>query len=329
MSILLMMWLVSCNAMAQKAMEKGLATINRATAEAHIRFLAADELRGRYAGTAEGRVAANYIASQLQQMGVAPLLESYFQPFDACCMETRQGFRWETHPDSVARLTDVAYLRCSMRNVLGVIPGRRTDEYVVIGAHYDHIGIAHGQKADSICNGADDNASGVSAVLQLARAFVASGVQPERTVVFAFWDGEELGLLGSKYFVRCHDKGKKLCAYLNYDMIGRNHFPDRPWHVVYFYTESHPAFGDWLRTAIKKFGLRLEPDYRPWDKPVGGSDNASFALIDVPVIWYHTDGHPDYHRPGDHAERINWEKVVDITKASFLNAWRMANDAEY
>lgn len=325
-----MLVLLVCHAMGQKAMEKGLATIDRNAAEAHVRFLATDELGGREAGSPGGRVAANYIASQLQQMGVAPLLPGgYFQPFEAYCVERQQKGRWEVHPDSLERLAGTTHRKRSMRNVLGVIPGHRTDEYVVVGAHYDHLGTDPLLEGDAIYNGADDNASGVSAVLQLARAFVASGSRPERTVVFAFWDGEELGLLGSRYFVQTHDSGKRLCAYLNYDMIGRNKYPDRPWHVVYFYTEAHPAFGEWLRTDIRKYGLRLEPDYRPWDKPVGGSDNASFARLGVPVIWYHTDGHPDYHQPGDHAERINWEKLVDITKASYMNAWRMANESDY
>ena len=328
--MVLMLVLITCHAVAQKAINKGLATINRPVAEAHIGFLAADELKGRFAGTAGGRVAANYIVSQLQQIGVDPLIDGrYFQPFDACCIKSLYGFRWEVHPDSVARLADVAHLKRSMRNVLGVIQGKRSDEYVVIGAHYDHIGIAYGQKKDSICNGADDNASGVSAVLQLARAFVASGQKLERTIVFAFWDGEELGLLGSKYFVSNHDFGKNICAYLNYDMIGRNKYPERPWHVVYFYTEAHPDFGKWLSSDIKKYKLHLEPDYCPKDKLVGGSDNASFALRNVPVIWYHTDGHPDYHQPTDHSDRINYDKLVEITKASFLAAWRLANDSEY
>lgn len=319
-----------CSVVAQKDMERGLATINRATAEAHIGFLAADELMGRDAGSREGRVAANYIVSQLQQMGVAPLLsEGYFQPFEAYSVERQQKGRWEIHPDSLVRLAGVTHRKRAMRNVLGVIPGRRADDYVVIGAHYDHLGVDPLLDGDYIYNGADDNASGVSAVLQLARAFVASGSRPERTVIFAFWDGEEIGLLGSRYFVQNLEAGKKLCAYLNYDMIGRNKYPDRPWHVVYFYTESHPAFGEWLRADIKKYGLRLEPEYHPWDKPIAGSDNASFARHDVPIIWYHTDGHPDYHQPSDHVDRLNWEKLVDITKASYLSAWRMANEEKY
>ena len=80
---------------------------------------------------------------------------------------------------------------------------------------------------------------------------------------------------------------------------------------------------------IKKYNLKLAPDYRPWDNPIGGSDNGSFAKAGVPIIWYHTDGHPDYHQPSDHADKLNWEKVVEITKASFLNAWNLANEKKY
>jgi Zn-dependent M28 family amino/carboxypeptidase len=194
---------------------------------------------------------------------------------------------------------------------------------------YDHLGMDPMLSGDQIYNGADDNASGVSAVLQIARAFLATGEKPERTIVFAFWDGEEKGLLGSSYFVQSFADINKVKGYLNFDMIGRNNNEANPEHVVYFYTEAHPAFGEWLKRDIKTYGLKLKPNYRPWDKPVGGSDNASFAKLNIPVIWYHTDGHPDYHMPGDHADKMNWDKVVDITKASFLNMWNLANDKKY
>ncbi len=215
-----------------------------------------------------------------------------------------------------------------MNNILGVIEGRSTDEYVIIGAHYDHLGYDPMIEGDRIYNGADDNASGVSAVLQIAEAFTAAGRQPERTVIFAFWDGEEKGLLGSEYFTLAFKDMDKVKAYINFDMIGRNADESNPGYLMYFYTASCPAFGDWMKDSIEKYGLDLAPDYRPWDRPVSGSDNASFARRDVPVIWYHTAGHPDYHMPGDHAERINWNKVVDITKAAFISAWRLADVAE-
>ena len=245
---------------AQSHMEKGLQSISRSSTEAIINFLAGDELQGREAGFHGSRVASEYIVSLLQWIG-------------AYRKERQKKGRLEVHPDSIAKLKQEVHQKLSMRNVLGMIPGKNTKEYVIVGAHFDHLGIDPALDGDQIYNGADDNASGVSAVLQIARAFVASGKQPERNVIFAFWDGEEKG--------------------------------------------------------IKKYGLRLSPDYRAWDNPVGGSDNGSFAKAGIPIIWYHTDGHPDYHQPSDHADRLNWDKIVEITKASFLNMWKMSNEREF
>lgn len=316
---------------AQTAVDRGLNSINRVSAEAIVGFLADDGLQGREAGTIYSRIAARYLAASLKEAGISPLYgDSYFQHFEACAKERQQkGARWQVHPDSISSLKNGTYRVLRMANVLGIIPGEKTDEYVIVGAHFDHLGVDETLANDPIYNGADDNASGVSAVLQIARAFKASGKKPMRNVVIAFWDGEEKGLLGSRYFVQSCDFIGKVKGYLNFDMIGRNSKPDSPNHVVYFYTASHPAFGKWLKDDIIRYGLHLEPDYRSWDRPVGGSDNASFAVLDIPIIWYHTDGHPDYHQPSDHADRLNWEKVVDITKASFLNMWNLANESDY
>ena len=315
---------------AQSPLEKGLQSINRTSAEAIVEFLADDELQGREAGMHGSRVAARYIVSRLKQDGIRPLDEnSYYQSFEACSKERQQRRRWQVHPDSVAILKQGTHRSLKMNNVLAYIPGRRSDEYVIIGAHFDHLGVDETLANDKIYNGADDNASGVSAVLQIAHAFILSGQKPLRNVIFAFWDGEEKGLLGSKYFVQTCPFVSQIKGYLNFDMIGRNNKPEQPKHVVYFYTAAHPSFGDWLKKDIKKYGLQLEPDYRAWDNPVGGSDNGTFAKAGIPIIWYHTDGHPDYHQPSDHADRLNWDKIVEITKASFLNMWKMANEASW
>ena len=321
----------SVGTFAQSPKEKGLQSINQDKAEAIVEFLADDELLGREAGQPGSRIVARYLASELKEAGIAPLpgTTAYYQPFEACAVERQQKGRWQVHPDSLARLKQGTHRSLKLNNILGWIPGERTDEYVIIGAHFDHIGYDPTLAGDQIYNGADDNASGVSAALQIARAFAASGKKPLRNVIFAFWDGEEKGLLGSKYFVQTCPFVKQIKGYLNFDMIGRNNNPDRPRHVVYFYTESHPAFGQWLKDDIKEYGLKLDPDYRAWDRPIGGSDNGSFALQEIPIIWYHTDGHPDYHQPGDHAERINWEKLTDITRAAFLNMWNLANEKTY
>lgn len=327
--LLLALLLVGNITFAQSPIERALNTINRSSAEATINFLASDELQGREAGVHGSRVTSEYIVSLLQWMGVSPLADSYFQPFDAYRKERQKKGRLEVHPDSIAKLKQEVHQKLSMRNVLGMIPGKNTKEYVIVGAHFDHLGIDPVLDGDQIYNGADDNASGVSAVLQIARAFLASGQQPERNVIVAFWDGEEKGLLGSKYFVQTCPFLSQIKGYLNFDMIGRNNKPQQPKQVVYFYTAAHPVFGDWLKEDIRKYGLQLEPDYRAWENPIGGSDNGSFAKVGIPIIWYHTDGHPDYHQPSDHADRLNWDKVVEITKASFLNMWKMANEKSF
>lgn len=327
--LLLALLLVGNITFAQSPIERALNTINRSSAEATINFLASDELQGREAGFHGSRVTSEYIVSLLQWMGVSPLADSYFQPFDAYRKERQKKGRLEVHPDSIAKLKQEVHQKLTMRNVLGMIPGKNTKEYVIVGAHFDHLGIDPVLDGDQIYNGADDNASGVSAVLQIARAFLASGQQPERNVIFAFWDGEEKGLLGSKYFVQTCPFLSQIKGYLNFDMIGRNNKPQQPKQVVYFYTAAHPVFGDWLKEDIRKYGLQLEPDYRAWENPIGGSDNGSFAKVGIPIIWYHTDVHPDYHQPSDHADRLNWDKVVEITKASFLNMWKMANEKSF
>jgi len=325
--VCLLVWQISLY--SQTPEQKGLSTINRQTAEAHIGFLASDLLEGREAGSAGGHIAGEYIVATLKSLGIQPLSGSYMQPFEAYNKERQKRGRFQVHPDSIAVLKQEVHQCISLNNILAKIEGKNPNEYVIVGAHYDHLGIDPMLSGDQIYNGADDNASGISAVLQIARAFLATGEKPERTIVFAFWDGEEKGLLGSSYFVQSFADINKVKGYLNFDMIGRNNNEANPEHVVYFYTEAHPAFGEWLKLDIKTYGLKLKPNYRPWDKPVGGSDNASFAKLNIPVIWYHTDGHPDYHMPGDHADKMNWDKVVDITKASFLNMWNLANDKKY
>lgn len=314
---------------AQSAVERGLNSINRETAEGYVGFLSSDLLEGREAGLEGGRLAGEYIVSILKSLGVRPLGTSYYQSFEAYRKERQKKGRYEVDKDSIVKLKQETHQRLSLNNILGVIEGKNSTEYVIIGAHYDHLGMDPFLEGDRIYNGADDNASGVSAVLQIARAFLVSGHQPERTVIFAFWDGEEKGLLGSRYFVRNFLEIGSVKGYLNFDMIGRNNDELRPQQVVYFYTDSHPVFGEWLKNDIERYRLQLQPDYKPWDKPVTGSDNASFARLGIPIIWYHTDGHPDYHQPGDHAEKLNWGKLVEITKAAYLNLWNLANERDY
>lgn len=271
---------------------QGDRAITRQNAEASLRFLASDALRGRFGGSVEGRIAAQYLVAELEQMGYIPVVQSF------------TGRKGE-----------------SLQNILVAIPGRDTTKRVVVGAHYDHEGVKNGE----VYNGADDNASGTVAVLELARAAKGARMRPERTVIFAFWDGEERGLQGSRYYAERIGDTTAVLYYLNFDSVGRNTDESRPGLFRYFYTEAHPEARRWLDESIKVNGLTgLEPDYRPWDRPTGGSDNASFAKRGIPIIWYHTDGHPDFHKPTDTADKINYSKLIGITRSAWYLIWRMA-----
>ncbi|MBO5866147.1 MAG: M20/M25/M40 family metallo-hydrolase [Bacteroidaceae bacterium] len=283
----------------QKYIERGYRTILSRDVQIFVNTLASDSMQGREAGNEGGRRAAEYIVSLLEEWGVEPLDKGdYLQPF--------------------------AVDDCKMNNIIAMIPGK-SNEFIVIGAHYDHVGFGVPVDGDSCYNGADDNASGVSAVLQIARAVKKMRRTPERGIIFAFWDGEEKGLLGSRHFVENCTFLSAVSAYMNFDMIGRGPL-DNLKHLSYFYTASHPLFGDWLKEDMLVRGFSFLPDYRAWDNPVGGSDNAYFAKNGIPIVWYHTEGHPDYHRPSDEADKIDYEKLLDITRAAFLCAWRLANE---
>lgn len=315
---------------AQTPKEKALRSITQNAAKSVITFLASDVLEGRGAGKQGGRVASEYLASYLMGLGIEPFLSgSFFQPFEAYSEDFQKKKRYTVDPDSIQKYRKGVHRVLRLRNVLGMIPGKNEHQYIIVAAHFDHLGIDENLEGDKIYNGADDNASGVSAVMQIAKAFVESGIKPQRNVIFAFWDGEENGLLGSEYFAQHCPFIDNIDGYLNFDMIGRNTDDTKPDYVVYFYSDSHPIFKNWLQDDIKRHNLDLSPDYRASDSQLGGSDNRTFGKRNIPIIWYHTDGHADYHQPSDTSDKINWNKLTDITKAAFLNAWNLANELNY
>ena len=213
-----------------------------------------------------------------------------------------------------------------VRNVMSMLPAEeKTDEYVVIGAHYDHIGTGKPSKPgeDSIYNGADDNASGTTGVLLAAESFVNAKQKPKRNIVFVNFSGEEKGLLGSKAFVDNPPLPIQQCAaMLNMDMIGRNVGSSlfiggntRCKELITLNEEENERlFGQ------DKFALEYTIEnffYR--------SDQASFALKKIPVIFYFTGEHDDYHKVGDEIEKINLEKLVKITTLCIHTAQKTAN----
>lgn len=290
---------------------------------AHIGFLASDNLNGRQAGTVYAGIASDYIVSQLMQYGIRPLGGEYRHEFSAVRNERGRVGYWEVCRDSVEAISQRCHRRLDMGNVLGYIEGENKDEYVVIGAHFDHLGVDNTLVGDKIYNGADDNASGVAALLEIARAFSDLKIRPARSIIFAFWDGEEIGLLGSRSFALNFDMSK-IKGYINFDMIGRTTYNKPREHVVYFYEKDYECFRKWQEQAVSEFGLGLKPEYKAVSRLMSGGDNATFAEFGIPVIWYHTDGHPDYHQPSDHAAKIDLRKVTDIAFSAMTVLYKMA-----
>jgi hypothetical protein len=197
------------------------------------------------------------------------------------------------------------------------------DEVVVIGAHYDHIGLGHFGALDpdaegQIHNGADDNASGTAGLLEIAQAFGRSGQRPKRTVLFVAFSGEERGLLGSEYFC-AHPTVPidHVVAMINLDMIGR--LRDDKLEVGGVGTS--PGFRDLATEALAAQHLTAAFDARVSND----SDHASFYAAKVPVLFFFTGMHADYHRATDDVEKINGDGAARVARAAYLCADRLAN----
>ena len=331
------MFVFATVACAQEAITKGLDAISRQGIEAHLSFLADDILEGREAGKRGGALAAGYIKAVLSGEGIAPFGNSYFQPFEAYGRDRQRKSSFQVHPDSIARYRqEPGHRRLNLKNVTGYIEGRNKNQYVILGAHYDHLGTDELLEGDRVYNGADDNASGVAAALQIARAFAVAGEKPERSIIFAFWDAEELGCLGSEYFAANFEPVDSIKGYINLDMLGRDGtlpFPAKkdtqeiiPHAFFFLYAETLAKYREQLAGDIDAYRLDIIPSTRVLSSRARGSDNASFSVRNIPVLWFFSGIHPDYHTPGDETGKINFNKLTDLAKIVYLNLWKLANE---
>lgn len=230
----------------------------------------------------------------------------------------------------------VHYLFVEGENVLGFIEGTDLkNEVVVVSAHYDHLGI----EGDQIYYGADDNASGTSALISLAEAFVQAkkeGNGPRRSVLFLSFSGEEMGLLGSSYYSE-HPVFplENTVADLNIDMIGRID-EQHDTNANYVYLIGSDMLSSDLHNvseSVNKMYSNLELDYTfndPHDPNqfYYRSDHYNFAKHNIPVIFYFNGVHEDYHQTTDTVDKINFAKVEKISKLVFFTAWELANRDE-
>jgi hypothetical protein len=224
--------------------------------------------------------------------------------------------------------------RIMTENVLGFLEGTdKKDEILVITAHYDHIGITDGK----INNGADDDGSGTSTVLELAEAFVqakAAGKAPRRSILFMLVTGEEKGLLGSEYYSNNPIFPlKNTIADLNIDMVGRvdEKHKDNPNYIYVIGSDKLSTdLHNLSEETRKKYAPDVEFDYTYNDENDPNrfyyrSDHYNFAVKNIPIIFYFNGVHEDYHKPTDDIEKINFEKMEKIGRLIFSTAWQLAN----
>jgi acetylornithine deacetylase/succinyl-diaminopimelate desuccinylase-like protein len=264
------------------------------TDQAQIRgsmeFLASDAMQGRASGSHDELLAATYLASQLRQIGIEPAGDDggYIQNVSGKSNFYRDGTKqWNT------------------RNVIGVLRGRDEklkDQVILLTAHIDHVGVGEPVNGDSIYNGADDDASGCVAVLQLARA-LAHKKSPKRTVLFVFFGSEETGGQGNQYFLEHPPVPlKRIVANLEFEMIGRPDSaikPDELWLTGFERTNLGPE--------LSRHGAKLVADPHPKEDFFQRSDSYALAKKGVIAQTVSSFGlHADYHRPGDDVAHIDF-----------------------
>jgi hypothetical protein len=231
----------------------------------------------------------------------------------------------------------------STQNVAGVIEGadpQLKNEYVAIGAHYDHVGMRATGDGDRIFNGADDDGSGTVATLAIAEA-LAKGPRPKRSVIFVWHAGEEKGLWGSEYFTGSPPVPiNQIVAQLNIDMIGRSkkEGDTKPLNVNLTGPNEIYVIGSKMMSTelgnvseeVNNAFLKLTFNYK-YDAPNDPerffyrSDHYNYAKKGIPIIFYFSGTHEDYHRPSDHADKIDYQKMEKVTRTIFATMWKLVN----
>ena len=269
-----------------------------------VTFLADDKLEGRGTGTEGEKAAADYIAKRFEDLGLEGKgTNGYFQDFT---------FTPKTDPHSEAKFTTVNEDgSITGRNVLGFIDNNAS-QTVVIGAHYDHLGYGGEGSLDrseekAIHNGADDNASGVAVMLNLAGKLKETNTS--NNYLFMAFSGEEMGLLGSNYFAKNATIPTDSINYMfNMDMVGRLKADST---LAVYGVGTSPYFKQVISSSNKGFKI-IENE-----SGVGPSDHTSFYLVDIPVLHFFTGQHEDYHKPGDDSEKLNYDGMNMISEYIF------------
>jgi len=269
-----------------------------ASIKKNITFLASDKLKGRGTSSPEELLAANYISDQFKKAGLSAFNNSYLKAF-------KFKKNLDPHDTSIVKIKER-----SSNNVIGFLDNK-APYTIVIGAHYDHLGLGHDHNSldanpeGKIHNGADDNASGTTGVIELANYFSGNGKTEPYNFLFICFSGEELGLLGSKKWCDNPDMDLKNVNFMvNMDMIGR--LNDSTKKLVVYGVGTSPMFVPMIDSIQTSMSIKKD------SSGVGPSDQTSFYLKDIPVLHFFTGQHSDYHKPSDDANKINYKGEVEV-----------------
>lgn len=268
-----------------------------------VTFLASDALEGRQTGTKGEKEAATYIESRFKELGLQPKGTSGFlQTF---------SFKPKTNPHDEVKFDVNGDGTITGNNVIGFLDNN-AENTIIIGAHFDHLGFGgegslYRDAIKAIHNGADDNASGVAVLLNLAAKLTTKNTG--NNYLFMAFSGEEMGLLGSNYFVKNPTIDiKKISYMINMDMVGRM---KKDSTLAVYGTGTSPIFKQVLKSYNNNFRLIQQ------ESGVGPSDHTSFYLADIPVLHFFTGQHEDYHKPSDDAEKLNYDGMKLISEYIF------------
>jgi len=273
-------------------------TISEKLVKQHIYTLSNDSMQGRKAGTDGIEKAAKYIESEFKRIGLKSFNSDSF----------RQEFRFVNPRSSNSELL-------TLSNVIGLLEGSKMkNEYVIISAHYDHLGKKDNGDGDLIFNGANDNASGVAAVLMLAEYFKKANIN-KRSLLFVAFTAEEMGLVGSNYFGKTISPDS-IIAGINIEMIGKESpfGPNSAWLTGF----ERSNFGTIIQKNLSGSNYKLHPDPYKNYRLFFRSDNASLARLGIPAHTFSTspmDKDLDYHKVTDEARTLNIETITQTIKA--------------
>lgn len=311
---------------AQIEAKSYLNEINLDSLKSYVYMLSSNQMEGRETGTNGNKVAANYIASIFEKLELdSANFNGYFQNFYISTDTIELIVKYESNNFNKNSL--------HAHNIIALIEGNKyKKETIILSAHYDHLGKINDS---TFFYGADDNASGIASIIEIARVMqiaAKNGIKPKRNIMFVAFDGEEKGRLGSTYFLNnIPDKTGSIILNINLDMIGRNRYDENEYNKSVFLVNSGKNSGFYKKLMLKINKSNKNLFVSKYPLPFSNvalksfSDHYTFIKKGIPFVHLQTGMHRDYHTINDTPDKINYVKLTEISKLLYNFIWEVDN----